>query len=103
MQPDNLHITQFTPSTLRSAIERAGFETVAIDTISPWHYIPPADRWRHRALLGYAYRAATLRTLKDDPRQRLRPPALGRPGGLLSRFFSACDRFSDDRAARSST
>jgi SAM-dependent methyltransferase len=64
VQPDNLHITQFTPSTLRSAVERAGFETVAIDTISPWHYIPPADRLRHRALLGYAYRAATLRTLK---------------------------------------
>jgi hypothetical protein len=64
VQPDNLHITQFTPSTLRSAVERAGFETVAVDTISPWHYIPPADRWRHRALLGYAYRAATLRTLK---------------------------------------
>ncbi len=64
VQPDNLHIAQFTPSTLRSVVERAGFETVAIDTISPWHYIPPAERWRHRALLGYAYRAATLRTLK---------------------------------------
>ena len=64
VQPDNLHVAQFTPSTLRSAVERAGFETVAIDTISPWHYIPPADRWRHRALLGYAYRAVTLRTLK---------------------------------------
>jgi 2-polyprenyl-3-methyl-5-hydroxy-6-metoxy-1,4-benzoquinol methylase len=64
VQPDNLHITQFTPSTLCGAVERAGFEVIAIDTISPWHYIPPADRWRHRALLGYAYRAATLRTLK---------------------------------------
>jgi SAM-dependent methyltransferase len=64
VQPDNLHITQFTPSTLRGAVERAGFETIAIDTISPWHYIPPTERWRHRALLGYAYRAASLRTLK---------------------------------------
>lgn len=64
VQPDNLHITQFTPSTLSSAVERAGFEIFAIDTIAPWHYIPPADRWRHRALLGYAYRAATLRTLR---------------------------------------
>jgi SAM-dependent methyltransferase len=64
VQPDNLHITQFTPSTLRGAVERAGFEILAVDTISPWHYIPPADRWRHRALLGYAYRAARLRTLK---------------------------------------
>jgi SAM-dependent methyltransferase len=64
VQPDNLHITQFTPSTLRSAVERAGFEVVAVDTISPWHYIPLADRWRHRALLGYAYRAARLRTLR---------------------------------------
>lgn len=64
VQPDNLHITQFTPSTLRGAVERAGFEILDIDTIAPWHYIPPADRWRHRALLGYAYRAASLRTLK---------------------------------------
>lgn len=64
VQPDNLHITQFTPTTLRSVVERAGFEAVAIDTISPWRYIPLADRWRHRALLGYVYRAATLRTLK---------------------------------------
>ena len=64
VQPDNLHITQFTPSTLRSTVELAGFDIVAIDTISPWHYIPRADRWRHRALLGYAYRAATLRTLR---------------------------------------
>lgn len=64
VQPDNLHITQFTPSTLRSAVQRAGLEIVAINTISPWHYIPPADRWRHRALLGYAYRAAALRTLR---------------------------------------
>ena len=64
LQPDNLHITQFTPSTLRSTVELAGFEVVAIDTISPWHYIPRADRWRHRALLGYAYRAAALRTLR---------------------------------------
>jgi 2-polyprenyl-3-methyl-5-hydroxy-6-metoxy-1,4-benzoquinol methylase len=64
VQPDNLHIAQFTPSTLSSAVQRAGFEIVAVDTISPWRYIPPADRWRHRALLGYAYRAAVLRTLK---------------------------------------
>jgi SAM-dependent methyltransferase len=64
VQPDNLHIAQFTPPTLRSAVERAGFEIVAVDTISPWHYIPPVDRWRHRALLGYAYRAASLRTLR---------------------------------------
>lgn len=64
VQPDNLHIAQFTPSTLCSAVERAGFEIVAVDTISPWHYIPRADRWRHRALLGYAYRAASLRTFR---------------------------------------
>jgi SAM-dependent methyltransferase len=64
VQPGNLHITQFTPPSLRRVIERAGFEVVAADTIAPWHYIPPADRWRHRALLGYAYRAASLRTLR---------------------------------------
>lgn len=64
VQPGNLHITQFTPQSLRSVVERAGFEVIGIDTIAPWHYIPPADRWRHRALLGYAYRAATLRTLR---------------------------------------
>lgn len=81
VQPDNLHITQFTPSTLRSTAERAGLEIVAIDTISPWHYIPRANRWRHRALLGYAYRATTLRTLRvthesgfDHLRLVARPP-----------------------------
>lgn len=64
VQPANLHITQFTPSSLRRVVERAGFEVLAADTIAPWPYIPPADRWRHRALLGYAYRAASLRTLR---------------------------------------
>ncbi len=64
VQPDNLHITQFTPRSLRTVVEVAGFEVAGVDTISPWHYIPPADRWRHRALLGYAYRAASLRTLR---------------------------------------
>ena len=64
VQPSNLHITQFTPWSLRRVVERAGFEVLAVDTISPWSYIPPADRWRHRALLGYAYRAASLRTLR---------------------------------------
>lgn len=65
VQPGNLHITQFTPVTLRRVVQSAGFEVAGIDTISPWHYIPPADRWRHRALLGYAYRAARLRTLRS--------------------------------------
>jgi SAM-dependent methyltransferase len=64
VQPGNLHITQFTPGTLQSVVERAGFYITVIDTISPWQYIPPADRWRHRALLGYAYRAARLRTVR---------------------------------------
>ncbi len=64
VQPDNLHVTQFTPESLRRVVARAGFEVARVDTISPWPYIPPADRWRHRALLGYAYRAATLRTLR---------------------------------------
>jgi SAM-dependent methyltransferase len=65
VQPDNLHITQFTPTTLRRVVEQGGFDVVSVDTISPWHYIPPADRRRHRALLGYAFRAATLRTLRS--------------------------------------
>jgi 2-polyprenyl-3-methyl-5-hydroxy-6-metoxy-1,4-benzoquinol methylase len=64
VHPANLHITQFTPQSLRRVVGRAGFEVLAADTISPWSYIPPADRWHHRALLGYAYRAASLRTLR---------------------------------------
>jgi SAM-dependent methyltransferase len=81
VQPANLHITQFTPSSLRRVVERAGFEVLAVDTIAPWSYIPPANRWRHRALLGYAYRAASLRTLRvthesgfDHLRLVARPP-----------------------------
>jgi hypothetical protein len=65
VQPSNLHIAQFTPQSLRRVVERGGYEILCIDTISPWHYIPPAERWRHRALLGYAYRAARLRTLRN--------------------------------------
>jgi SAM-dependent methyltransferase len=65
VQPSNLHITQFTPQSLRRVVERGGYEILCIDTISPWSYIPPAERWRHRALLGYAYRAASLRTLRN--------------------------------------
>jgi SAM-dependent methyltransferase len=65
VQPVELHVSQFTPHTLRQVVEWAGLEVVAIDTVSPWHYIPVSDRWRHRALLGYAYRAASLRTLRN--------------------------------------
>jgi SAM-dependent methyltransferase len=65
VQPVELHVSHFTPETLRAVVERAGLEVVAIDTISPWHYIPLGERWRHRALLGYAYRAAALRTLRN--------------------------------------
>jgi 2-polyprenyl-3-methyl-5-hydroxy-6-metoxy-1,4-benzoquinol methylase len=68
VQPVELHVSHFTPASLGEVVERAGLETVAMDTISPWHYIPPADRWRHRALLGYAYRAARLRTLRATHR-----------------------------------
>jgi SAM-dependent methyltransferase len=64
VQPGNLHISHFTPQSLRRVIERSGFEVLASDTLAPWRYIPTADRWRHRALLGYAYRAASLRTLR---------------------------------------
>ncbi|MDX6609341.1 MAG: hypothetical protein QOF85_1266 [Solirubrobacterales bacterium] len=64
VQPSNLHISHFTPMSLRRVIERSGFEVLESDTLAPWYYIPPADRWRHRALLGYAYRAASLRTLR---------------------------------------
>jgi 2-polyprenyl-3-methyl-5-hydroxy-6-metoxy-1,4-benzoquinol methylase len=63
VQPVELHVSHFTPESLAGVVGRAGLEIVAIDTVSPWHYIPPSDRWRHRALLGYAYRAASLRTL----------------------------------------
>jgi len=65
VQPVELHVSHFTPESLRAVVERAGLEVVAIDTVSPWHYIPVGDRWRHRALLGYAYRAASLRTLRN--------------------------------------
>jgi SAM-dependent methyltransferase len=65
VQPVELHVSHFTPESLAVVVGRAGLEIVAIDTVSPWHYIPPGDRWRHRALLGYAYRAASLRTLRN--------------------------------------
>ena len=65
VQPIELHISHFTPESLRGVVERAGLEIVAIDTVAPWRYIPPGDRRRHRALLGYAYRAASLRTLRN--------------------------------------
>jgi SAM-dependent methyltransferase len=64
VHPSNLHISHFTPVSLRRVIECSGFEVLVCDTLAPWHYIPLADRWRHRALLGYAYRAARLRTLR---------------------------------------
>jgi len=65
VQPVELHVSHFTPQSLRQVVERAGLEIVEIDTVAPWHYIPVGDRWRHRALLGYAYRAASLRTLRS--------------------------------------
>lgn len=64
VQPDNLHISHFTPQSLSDVIKRARFEVVAMDTIAPWDYIPLTSRWRARALMGYAYRSATLRTLR---------------------------------------
>jgi SAM-dependent methyltransferase len=64
IQPGELHISHFTTQSLEEVVGRAGFEVLAIDTVAPWHYIPPGGRWRHRALLGYAYRAASLRTLR---------------------------------------
>jgi SAM-dependent methyltransferase len=65
VQPVELHVSHFTPQSLAAVVAKAGLEIVAIDTVSPWHYIPVGDRWRHRALLGYAYRAASLKTLRS--------------------------------------
>ncbi|HEV7400595.1 MAG TPA: class I SAM-dependent methyltransferase [Solirubrobacterales bacterium] len=65
VQPVELHVSHFTPQSLAAVVAMAGLEIVAIDTVSPWHYIPLDDRWRHRALLGYAYRAFRLRTLRS--------------------------------------
>jgi SAM-dependent methyltransferase len=64
VQPIELHVSHFTPESLSDVVGRAGLEILAIDTVSPWHYIPLGDRWRHRALLGYAYRAVRLKTLR---------------------------------------
>jgi SAM-dependent methyltransferase len=64
VQPVDLHISHFTPPTLRSLVERSGFTVRELDTIGIWPYLPPSRRLRPRALLGYGYRALTLRTLR---------------------------------------
>jgi SAM-dependent methyltransferase len=65
VQPAELHVSQFTPSTLCRLVERAGLKVAEVDTVSPWHYLPLSLRLRPRALIGYAYRTAQLRTLRE--------------------------------------
>lgn len=65
VQLHELHVSQFTPPTLRGLVERAGLEVVEVDTVAPWHYLPPNLRWRPRALLGFGYRTARLRTFRS--------------------------------------
>ncbi len=63
VQPVELHISHFVPETLRRVVDRAGLQIVGLDTVAPWHYTPPRQRLRLRSLMGYLYRAASLRTL----------------------------------------
>jgi SAM-dependent methyltransferase len=66
VQPRELHVSHFTPRTLRGLVERSGLEVAEVDTVAPWHYLPPSLRLRPRALMGFGYRTARLRTLRDS-------------------------------------
>ena len=61
----DLHISHFTPETLSPLVAAAGFDVVDVDTISVWPYLERGRRYRPRALGGYAFRAAKLRTLRS--------------------------------------
>ncbi len=65
VQPQELHVSQFTPVTLAQLLGRAGLDVVEVDTVAPWHYVPRNRRLRPRALAGYGYRNARLRTLRN--------------------------------------
>lgn len=65
VQLHELHVSQFAPGTLRELVERAGLEVAEVDTVAPWHYLPPNLRRRPRALLGLGYRTARLRTVRS--------------------------------------
>lgn len=66
VQLTELHVSQFAPRTLRQLVERAGLEVAEVDTVAPWHYLPPNLRSRPRALMGLGYRTARLRTLRSN-------------------------------------
>lgn len=65
VQLTELHVSQFAPHTLSNLVERAGLEVTEVDTVAPWHYLPPDLRRRPRALMGFGYRATRLRTLRS--------------------------------------
>jgi SAM-dependent methyltransferase len=49
LDPD-VHVSQFSPSSLRALLERAGFETVAMRTFAHGSYLPLRERWAPRHL-----------------------------------------------------
>jgi SAM-dependent methyltransferase len=67
LDPAN-HPLHFSPLSLRRALEAAGFQLQAMDTISPRLYLPRGRRLRPRPLLGYGYRSLRLGTLRSTHR-----------------------------------
>jgi SAM-dependent methyltransferase len=63
LEPD-VHVNQFSPSTLRGALERAGLDVHDLRTIAISPYLAPRVRVSPRHLLGRAKAALWLR----DPR-----------------------------------
>jgi SAM-dependent methyltransferase len=63
LEPD-VHVSQFTPATLRTALESSGFEPLAVATVPITPYLTPLRRWNPRHLAGRAKAAVWLRSLR---------------------------------------
>ncbi len=58
------HILQFAPFSLRTALDRAGFADVSVQSVIPQTYYPLRSAVGPRAVAGRLYRAIALKTLR---------------------------------------
>ena len=63
LEPD-VHVSQFTPETLRKALDRAGLQPTRVETVPITPYLPRLRRCGPRHLVGRAKAAAWLSTFR---------------------------------------